>query len=124
MRGLPASSACRSLTAQSGVVCAGRTVLQVLEDFPSAQVPLHWLLQAVPRLQPRYFSIASSLRAHPGQVHILAALVDYHTPHRQHKRGVCSAWLADLQAGSLEAKVRTSAGLLLWRYMSVIVHDP
>ena len=87
--------------------CAGRTVLQVLEDFPSARVPLHWLLQIVPRLQPRYFSIASSLAAHPGQVHILAALVDYHTPHRQHKLGVCSAWLAGLQAGSPDAQVNT-----------------
>ena len=83
-------------------------MLQVLGDFPSARVPLHWLLQIVPRLQPRYFSIASSLAAHLGQVHILAALVDYHTPHRQHKQGVCSAWLADLQAGTPEAKVRTA----------------
>ena len=84
---------------------AGRTVLEALEDFPSAQVPLQWLLQIVPRLQPRYFSIASSQAAHPGQVHILAALVDYQTPHRRRKRGVCSAWLAGLQAGMPDARV-------------------
>ena len=46
----------------------GRTVLEALEDFPSAQVPLQWLLQIVPRLKVRQFSIASSLRAHPDQV--------------------------------------------------------
>jgi len=84
---------------------AGRTALEVLEDFPSARVPLEWLLQIVPRLQPRYFSIASSLPAHPGQVHILAALVDYQTPHKRHKRGVCSAWLSGLQPGASDARV-------------------
>ncbi|CAL5225422.1 g8237 [Coccomyxa viridis] len=83
----------------------GRTVLEALEDFTSARVPLQWLLQVVPRLQPRYFSIASSLAAHPGQVHILAALVDYQTPHRRHKQGVCSAWLAGLQPGKPDARV-------------------
>ena len=80
-------------------------MLEVLEDFPSAQVPLAWLLQIVPRLQPRYFSIASSLRANPGQVHILAALVDYLTPHKRRKRGVCSAWLSGLQPGTPNAQV-------------------
>ena len=89
---------------------AGRTVLEALEDFPSARVPLPWLLQTVPRLQPRYFSIASSLAMHPGQVHILAALVDYQTPHRRHKRGVCSAWLAGLQPGMPDAKVNARNG--------------
>lgn len=80
-------------------------MLEVLEDFPSAQVPLAWLLQIVPRLQPRYFSIASSLRANPGRVHILAALVDYLTPHKRRKRGVCSAWLSGLQPGTPNAQV-------------------
>ena len=46
---------------------AGRTLLEVLQDFPSAAPPLMWLLQAGPRLQPRRFSIASSLRAHPDE---------------------------------------------------------
>ena len=87
---------------------AGRTVLEALQDFPSAAVPLQWLLQIVPCLQPRYFSIASSLAAHPGQVHILAALVDYQTPHRRRKRGVCSAWLAGLQPGMPDAVVSGS----------------
>ncbi len=46
---------------------AGRTLLEVLGDFPSAAPPLAWLLQAGPRLQPRRFSIASSARAHPDE---------------------------------------------------------
>jgi len=46
---------------------AGRALLEVLGDFPSAAPPLAWLLQAGPRLQPRRFSIASSARAHPDE---------------------------------------------------------
>ena len=37
-----------------------RTLLEVLEDFPSAAPPLEWLLQVGPRLRPRLFSIASA----------------------------------------------------------------
>ena len=51
----------------SYLVDAGRTLLEVLQDFPSAAPPLAWLLQAGPRLQPRRFSIASSPRAHPDE---------------------------------------------------------
>ncbi|KAK9790549.1 hypothetical protein WJX73_010811 [Symbiochloris irregularis] len=68
----------------------GRTVLEALEDFPSAQVPLQWLLSIVPRIKPRQFSIASSLRAHPHQAHITAAIVDYKTPHKRRKQGLCT----------------------------------
>eukprot|EP00897_Mesotaenium_endlicherianum_P010395 jgi/Mesen1/9384/ME000610S08681 len=74
----------------------GRTVLEVLEDFPSAEVPLEWLLQIVPRLQPRAFSISSSLRAHPGQAHITVAVVEWRTPFKRTRKGLCSTWLSTL----------------------------
>ncbi|EIE26765.1 riboflavin synthase domain-like protein [Coccomyxa subellipsoidea C-169] len=83
----------------------GRTALEVLQDFEDATPPLEWLLQAMPRLKPRYFSIASSPRAHPGQAHITAAVVEYATPHRRRKLGVATSWLAGLQPGSPEARV-------------------
>ena len=65
---------------------AGRTVLEVLEDFRSATPPLAWLLQAVPRLRPRLFSISSSLAVHPGQAHVTAAIVDWATPFKRRRR--------------------------------------
>lgn len=75
---------------------AGRTVLEVLQDFKSAQPPLEWLLQTVPHLKPRQFSIASSLAKHPNTAHVLMAVVDYKTPFKRRKQGLCSAWLASL----------------------------
>jgi len=82
------------------MIAAGRTALEVLEDFGDARPPLEWLLQTAPRLKPRLFSIASSPRLHPGAAHITAAVVEYSTPHRRRKRGVCTSWLAQLQPGS------------------------
>eukprot|EP00873_Tetraselmis_striata_P027357 jgi/Tetstr1/447621/TSEL_034982.t1 len=73
-----------------------RSVLEVLDDFPSLQLPLEWLLQLVPALQPRRFSIASSHAAHPGRAHLTVAVVDYHTPYKRHKLGLCSSHLASL----------------------------
>ena len=46
------------------------------------------------RLQPRLYSIASSPRRHPDQVHLLVAVVRYVTNQRQ-RLGVCSTFLAD-----------------------------
>ena len=61
----------------------GRTVLEVLQDFKSAPLPLEWLLQVAPRLQPRLFSVASSQKAHPGAAHITAAVVNWRTPFKR-----------------------------------------
>ncbi|MCO5554491.1 hypothetical protein L7F22_008020 [Adiantum nelumboides] len=74
-----------------------RTVLEVLEDFPSVQLPLEWLLQLVPRLQPRLFSISSSLLMHPNRVHITVAVQKWQTPLKRIRQGLCSTWLSSLE---------------------------
>lgn len=53
-------------------------------------------MQAAPRLKPRYFSIASSLAAHPRCAQLAVAIVDWATPFKRRRRGVCTAWLAGL----------------------------
>jgi sulfite reductase (NADPH) flavoprotein alpha-component len=45
-------------------------------------------------LQPRLYSISSSLRAHPGQVHLTVGAVRYEA-HGRARHGVCSTFLAD-----------------------------
>ncbi|XP_004489118.1 NADPH-dependent diflavin oxidoreductase 1 isoform X1 [Cicer arietinum] len=73
-----------------------RTVLEVLEDFPSVQMPLEWLIQLVPMLKTRAFSISSSQSAHPNQVHLTVNVVSWTTPYKRKKKGLCSSWLAAL----------------------------
>ncbi|KAK9271840.1 hypothetical protein L1049_002205 [Liquidambar formosana] len=73
-----------------------RTVLEVLEDFPSVQMPFKWLVQLVPPLKTRAFSISSSHSAHPNQVHLTVNVVSWTTPFKRKRMGLCSMWLAGL----------------------------
>ncbi|XP_049594437.1 NADPH-dependent diflavin oxidoreductase 1 isoform X2 [Syngnathus scovelli] len=75
-----------------------RTGLEVLADFPhtTAQLKVDYLLDLFPEIQPRSFSIASSLRVHPHRLQILVAVVKYKTKMYKPRRGHCSTWLASL----------------------------
>ncbi|KAG7221222.1 hypothetical protein INR49_017439 [Caranx melampygus] len=75
-----------------------RTALEVLADFPhtTAQLRVDYLLDLFPEIQPRSFSIASSLQAHPHRLQILVAVVRYKTKMFKPRRGLCSTWLASL----------------------------
>ncbi|XP_010607104.1 NADPH-dependent diflavin oxidoreductase 1 isoform X1 [Fukomys damarensis] len=78
-----------------------RTILEVLCDFPhsAGAIPPDYLLDLIPRIRPRAFSIASSLLAHPNRVQILMAVVQYQTRLKEPRRGLCSSWLASLDPG-------------------------
>lgn len=93
-----------------------RNVLEVLQDFPSVFLPLEWLLQVVPRLKPRLFSISSSLLVHPNQVHITVAVQQWRTPLKRVRHGLCSTWLSQLdpQNGQIFVPIwRREGGLKL-----------
>lgn len=68
--------------------------MQVLEDFPSVQMPFEWLVQLVPPLKTRAFSISSSHSVHPNQVHLTVSVVSWTTPYKRKRAGLCSSWLA------------------------------
>ncbi|XP_018588484.2 NADPH-dependent diflavin oxidoreductase 1 [Scleropages formosus] len=75
-----------------------RTALEVLADFPhtTAAISVDYLLDLFPEIQPRSFSIASSLLAHPNRIQILLAVVRYKTRLQKPRKGLCSTWLASL----------------------------
>ncbi|CAI5724756.1 unnamed protein product [Peronospora destructor] len=73
-----------------------KTYIEVLTDFPSVEVPLTILLQLVPLQQPRLYSISSSALLHPGRVHLTVAIVDFLTPYKRHRNGICSAFFQTL----------------------------
>ncbi|XP_005408650.1 PREDICTED: NADPH-dependent diflavin oxidoreductase 1 isoform X2 [Chinchilla lanigera] len=84
-----------------------RTILEVLCDFPhsAGAIPPDYLLDLIPRIRPRAFSIASSLLAHPNRLQILMAVVQYQTRLREPRRGLCSSWLASMDPGQGSIRV-------------------
>jgi sulfite reductase alpha subunit-like flavoprotein len=76
-----------------------RRTADAFEHFASARVPLERLLELVPVLRPRAFSIASAGAASP-ELALTVAVVDKRTPDGRRHRGRCSAWLASLAVGA------------------------
>ncbi|KAK2525340.1 nitric oxide synthase, inducible isoform X1 [Columba livia] len=70
-------------------------ILEVLEEFPSAEVSTAFLLTQLPLLKPRYYSVSSSCDMTPGEIHLTVAVVRYRTRDGQGPlhHGVCSTWL-------------------------------
>lgn len=69
-------------------------VLDVLGRAPSAQVAPAELLERLSEIAPRLYSIASSLKAHPGEVHLTIGRATVQIGDRTHK-GVASTMFAD-----------------------------
>ncbi|XP_059514588.1 NADPH-dependent diflavin oxidoreductase 1 isoform X1 [Myotis daubentonii] len=84
-----------------------RTTLEVLCDFPhtAAAIPPDYLLDLIPPIRPRAFSIASSLLAQPERLQVLVAVVQYRTRLQEPRRGLCSSWLASLDPGQGPVRV-------------------
>ncbi|XP_048370628.1 nitric oxide synthase, brain isoform X1 [Sphaerodactylus townsendi] len=75
------------------------TLVEILEEFPSVQMPSTLLLTQLPLLQPRYYSISSSPDMYPDEVHLTVAVVSYRTRDGEGPlhHGVCSSWFNRIQ---------------------------
>uniref|UniRef100_A0A671R3C4 Nitric oxide synthase n=1 Tax=Sinocyclocheilus anshuiensis TaxID=1608454 RepID=A0A671R3C4_9TELE len=84
------------------------TIVEVLEEFPSLQIPSTLLLTQLPLLQPRYYSISSSPDLHPGEIHLTVAVVSYRPRDGEGPvhHGVCSSWLNSLEGDAVPCFVR------------------
>ena len=72
----------------------GREIIDILTDFPAKELTANGFASTLRKMPPRLYSIASSLKAHPDEVHLTVGVVRYNTNGRQRK-GVCSSYLAD-----------------------------
>lgn len=89
-----ASSAAEGKTLYlSWVVEARRNILAILQDVSSLRPPIDHLCELLPRLQARYYSIASSSKVHPHSIHICAVVVEYETKTGRVNKGVATTWL-------------------------------
>lgn len=71
-----------------------REFVDLLVEFPSAKLTPQEFVDHQRRLMPRLYSIASSSRVHPQEIHLTVAVVRYQTNGRA-RAGVCSTFLAD-----------------------------
>ncbi|MCB5185378.1 bifunctional nitrate reductase/sulfite reductase flavoprotein subunit alpha [Methylobacillus gramineus] len=74
----------------------GKQIIDLLQAFPIAASATEWLA-VLKRMQPRLYSISSSPKIHPGQVHLTVSTVRYGDQGNA-RGGVCSTFLADRAA--------------------------
>jgi sulfite reductase (NADPH) flavoprotein alpha-component len=81
--------------ADDGEVPEGCQIVDLLNDYQSAR-PEPWeFVAGLSPLQPRLYSIASSPRVHPGQVHLTVGVVRYVNNYGTKCEGVASTYLAE-----------------------------
>jgi sulfite reductase (NADPH) flavoprotein alpha-component len=72
----------------------GMEVIDFLIEHPSARFTPEEFVGLLTKLQPRLYSVASSLKAYPDQVHFIVDVVRYES-HGRLRKGVCSSYLAE-----------------------------
>ncbi len=104
------AAALRALSdGETGAEPADADLLDLLQAFPSARPPLPDLLRSLPQLRPRLYSIASSQRVTPREVHLCVTVVR-DTRRGRLRHGVASGFLADRATahGPIRASIQTS----------------
>lgn len=76
----------------------GRELIDLILDHPADFDDAEEFVSVLKKLQPRLYSISSSPKAHPGEVHLTIAIVRYDTYGRK-RGGVCSTLFADRAEG-------------------------
>ncbi|MGI8431557.1 MAG: sulfite reductase subunit alpha [Chthoniobacterales bacterium] len=77
----------------------GLEMIDFLVEHPSVDFTPTEFVALLAKLQPRLYSIASSLKAHPTAVHFIVDVVTY-SSHGRKRKGVCSSFLAERCADS------------------------
>jgi len=84
------------------------THVDLLKRFSSAKPSIDYLLDYVPKIKPRLYSIASSPNVHPDEIHMCIIQDDWMTPTKnikhnpfgengRYQAGLCSTYLKDFE---------------------------
>lgn len=74
--------------------CYGRDLLDMLRDYGPWNASEQDIVSILRKMTPRLYSIASSITAHPDEVHLTIGAVRY-TAHGRDRNGVCSVLCAE-----------------------------
>jgi sulfite reductase (NADPH) flavoprotein alpha-component len=83
----------------------GHEILDLLKQFPSASPSVEAFVAALKPIRPRLYSISSSPRMHPDEVHLTCAVVRYVNPLGRQCKGVASTYLAERLRAGQKARV-------------------
>jgi nitric oxide synthase oxygenase domain/subunit/sulfite reductase alpha subunit-like flavoprotein/hemoglobin-like flavoprotein len=86
------------------------SVVDLFDEFPSANISLAALLELLPKQKPRLYSISSCPLLHPQQIQITVGVLQFQTDAGKVRKGLCSNYLAGLKPqATVRIGVRSSA---------------
>lgn len=88
------------------------THFDLLKMFTSAKPTIENLIDYVPRIKPRLYSIASSPNMTPDDIHLCVIVDDWTTPGGRYKKGLCSDYLTRHEQGKAQLATRVNAGVI------------
>lgn len=80
-----------------------RSILEVVHEFFTLKIPIEQLLEVIPLIKPRLFSICNFPRQ--DSIELAVAVVEYKTIIRRTRKGLCTNWIKRL---SLNDKIPIS----------------
>jgi len=91
----------------------GKDIVDLFQDYPAA-ITSKDLILLLRTLQPRYYSISSSPKAYPGELHLTVGVVNYNHSGRE-KRGTCSTFLSEIavEGGQVPVFIESNPGFRL-----------
>jgi sulfite reductase (NADPH) flavoprotein alpha-component len=90
------AQALNAMLAEDGTgIPEGHEIVDLLTQYPSARPTISEFLAVLRPLQPRLYSISSSQRAHPDEVHLTVGVVRYANARQRQCKGVASTFLAE-----------------------------
>ena len=88
-----------------------RDIVDLFTDFP-VTLSAQDLIKLLRPLQPRLYSIASSPRANPGELHLAVGVVEYEKEGRN-RRGTCSNYLSELNGNKVPVYIEKNPNFRL-----------
>ena len=99
-----------SITLKKTITDNFMNVVDLFNEFPSAQITLEVLLELLPKQKPRLYSISSCPLLYPQHIQITVGVLQVKTDAGKIRQGLCSNYLAGLETGAkVRISVRTSS---------------